>query len=260
MADVEEDAEKKLNAFRELFRGRFTENEAGYLVQKFDFDIRQAASYVFETTPEDLRREIQEEAASWIEVVPRTSEARNGRLSVEIRQFACQACDKAWWRRVPARKLVSKCYGCRVKFDAIPRDREWGYAEFHCNECGHDFRGWAQMGTASPCYHCGAMVTTTSILPPIRGGPGQRGGNRHSCSFCIAGGPCCHPQVRRRFGLPRVVYSSNVHVSSGSTVATFLPQDDLMNDNDFIAYDRLSPIPSDDGSDGGSDDANGGAL
>ncbi|XP_013407023.1 repressor of yield of DENV protein homolog [Lingula anatina] len=116
------------------------------------------------------------------------------------------------------------------------------------------------MGTTSPCYRCGAMVTPTCILPPLRyspgGGPGRRGGNRHSCSCCMNGRPCCHPQVRRRFGLPRVVYSSNVHVSSGSTVATFLPQDDLMNDNDFIAYDRLSPIPSDDGSD---DESGGGS-
>ncbi|XP_013407016.1 repressor of yield of DENV protein homolog [Lingula anatina] len=161
------------NAFRELFRGRFTENEAGYLVQKFDFDIRKAASYVLETTSEDLRREIREKAKSWIEVIPRTREAKEGRISVEIRQFACQACDHSWWRRVPARKLVSKCYRCKVKFDALPRDEEWGYAEFLC-ECGHNFKGWAQMGATCLCYRCGAMVTTTCILPAASLQPRRR--------------------------------------------------------------------------------------
>lgn len=37
---------------------------------------------------------------------------------------------------------VSKCKRCNVRYDAIPRHREWGWAEFACNNinCGHVFR------------------------------------------------------------------------------------------------------------------------
>lgn len=58
-------------------------------------------------------------------------------------------------------------------------------------------------------------------------------------------GQCPHPQARRREGF-KVLVASNVHESTGSTVATFLPQHDLDSVIHEDVYDRLSSINEDD--------------
>ena len=39
-----------------------------------------------------------------------------------------------------------------AKYDALPRDKEYGVAEFVCPSCGHIFRGRGRVSTTSPCY------------------------------------------------------------------------------------------------------------
>ena len=118
---------------------------------------------------------------------------------------------------------------------------------FHC-------RGFGAMGVPSPCYSCRAAVQPTEIHPPTRAiSDRARPRNQHSCyapdCFNRAPGPpvhgtrCVHPQSLRRNHLPKVIVPSSIHISSGSTVATFLPQDDLLENYDVFST-TLSDIPS----------------
>ena len=54
---------------------------------------------------------------------------------------------------------------------------------------------------------------------------------------------CAHPQTRRRLGLSAVIDASQQHDSTGSTVATFLTQDDLTR-GDYL-YNALESIAED---------------
>ncbi|XP_048846676.1 shiftless antiviral inhibitor of ribosomal frameshifting protein homolog isoform X1 [Brienomyrus brachyistius] len=163
-------------------------------------------------------------------------------------QFACQACDFDWWRRVPERKKVSRCRRCKRKYDAVPPDRMWGLAEFQCGNCGRSFRGFGRMDLGSPCYTCRSLVTPTRILPPGRRlvGLGFRRANQHSClaEDCynrqephVPGTECVHPRSRMMNRKPRIVNPSEVHISSGSTVNTCLSQGSLMDLYEILLED-----------------------
>jgi len=251
----------KLCQLRELFSGRFSDEEAAQLLfYKFGGDLQQAASYVLFTEPADLRREMDEENASWTTVCGKAARlkesadggtilrrARRGQIETSARLFACQSCDQFWWMRIPDRKPVSKCRRCKIKYDAIARDREWGRAEFNCTKCNREFSGFCGIWATSPCYRCGDAVRPFCIRPPTRDqGPRRSNNNGHRCNGAGCGGRggvvhgwvegsdheqlpnmCVHPITRRALGLPIVVIPSRSHDSSGSTVDTFLPQGDL---------------------------------
>ena len=129
----------------------------------------------------------------------------------EIRQFACQRCNRAWWKTVRKLKPVSKCRICHTKYDPLPPERQFGIAKFQC-QCGHTFTSRADGTTSCECYSCGAQVRVKNIIPGRRGmqprGPTNR---RHSCSSCHGYDIENCPNYRP------VVHFSTPHDSTGST-------------------------------------------
>ncbi|KAJ8345610.1 hypothetical protein SKAU_G00298030 [Synaphobranchus kaupii] len=175
-------------------------------------------------------------------------EAQQGHTPSEVRQFACQTCDVAWWRRVPERKRVSRCRKCKRKYDPLPLPKMWGFAEFHCPTCQRVFRGFGRMDVGSPCYSCRSLVTPMRILPPRRRqtGLGLKRWNPHSClaEDCynrqephVPGTECVHPRSRLQNHKPRVVNPSPAHVSTGSTVNTCLSQGSILDIDELILED-----------------------
>lgn len=249
---------RKVRNLRELYHGRFTNRQCATLLKHHNWDILATNTFVLDALPGQLREVLSEDDWQLVENVRRNDVLRNlarlNRIGQEIRLYACIDCDNVWWRRVPTRKPVSRCHGCRTKYDPIPREEEWGLGQFRC-VCGHEFKAFAMMDlrllrngytgkSKSLCHKCySALCEPMRILPPekhVRGGKGRRRAPRHSCTA-----PNCYN--RRMPGSPNepIVFvcvhpnswshkvhgdGSARHASSGSTVNTFLPQDDIMPD------------------------------
>lgn len=263
--------------FRELFSGRFSNQEAAALLERFAGDANEAANFVFNAEHRELREIIEGEQAGWqlVEKSKRVkadktilAQVRSGQIETAARLFACQPCDSVWWKRIPTRKAVSKCDRCRRRKDAVPKNKEWGWALFRCDRCNHTFGGYCGIWVPSPCFNCGASVLPYCIQPPSKTQPGrQRQKHTHQCSAPNCPGQnggrrapmpmlnaeglpmtCVHPSTRRLEGKPLVIVPSDDHNSSGSTVDTFLPQEDLGR-----TYEIIIPMPTID-EDGDDDD------
>ena len=144
----------------------------------------------------------------------------------ELREFACAPCDNVWWRVVSTYKLVSRCKECKIRYDALPRELEFGIGLFTCG-CGNDFKSKCTAQTTCPCYNCSALVSKPFIHPKFNRTPGKRTSHRkHYCDKCHGMGRC--PTFKR------VIYPSKPHDSTGSTESTFLSQPDF--DGDDVPY------------------------
>ncbi|KAK7167286.1 hypothetical protein R3I94_001622 [Phoxinus phoxinus] len=218
--------------------------------------------------PDDNDKDITE-LGDRLRVLPLTEEnkrmfdlAQANQIPSVLHQFACESCDRDWWRRVPQRKRVSRCHRCKKKYDPVPADKMWGIAEFNCPNCARAFKGFGRMDGRSPCYSCRSAIFPSKILPPRRRVmiPGPRQRNQHSClaEDCynrmephVPGTECVHPHSRQKNRKPRVVFPSPAHISSGSTVNTCLSQGSLIESIDQLILDDIEE-ESDEDSDSSS--------
>ncbi|XP_071095706.1 shiftless antiviral inhibitor of ribosomal frameshifting protein homolog [Haliotis cracherodii] len=252
--------DKKARQLQELFRGRFSEKEAVAVILDKKGDISAAVDFIMRGSPEQIRKFIHDRDQTLVQELQKDTTIINKHLRsglpCTVRQFGCGPCDNFWWQKVPSRKEVSSCKKCKVKYDPVPRGHEWGWAEFKC-PCGNEFGGFGQMGeTGSPCFKCQRMSFPLKIQPPRKSNR-QRRSTDHACNGAncynagmlgrggFGGGGrgrgwggrgrgnrnprCCHPRSIRASGGKVVLYPSQPHRSTGSTVVTFLTQDDLVS-------------------------------
>ncbi|KAK0052765.1 UPF0515 protein [Biomphalaria pfeifferi] len=171
-----EDKEVRLEAcqLRELFKGRFSQDEMEKVVREMGGKL-QALDFILRVDSGQVSGFLKK-STQYIENLQRDSIHLNevlesGVFDVETskRQFGCKECQRSWWRKVPLRKEVSTCHVCKTRYDAIPRDKEWGWGMFYCDgeNCGEEFQGFAVMGmTKSMCHRCGYYVLVDHIIPP----------------------------------------------------------------------------------------------
>lgn len=142
----------------------------------------------------------------------------------ELREFACEPCDNVWWRVVSTYKLVSRCNKCKIRYDALPREFEFGIGLYTC-ECGKEFKSRCTAQTKCPCFDCNALVSKPFIHPKFNRAATDRPRSRHKhyCDECHGMGRC--PTFKK------VIYPSTPHDSTGSTLSTFLSQLDFDGDD-----------------------------
>jgi len=219
--------------------------------QKFGGDVQQAVGYVMFTEPAELRREMELENSSWSVVCGKAARlresreagtilrrARTGQIDTSARLFACQACDKYWWLRVPDRKTVSKCSRCKVRYDAVPRAKEWGKAQFKCNQCSREFSGFCGIWVSSPCYQCQTPVKPFCITPPSKDPGPRRSNNVHRCNGAECGGCGANSGAADSRGARRDRRSggrgrSNVVLGGGHSVQASLVDTDPGSEADY---------------------------
>ena len=142
----------------------------------------------------------------------------------ELREFACEPCDNVWWRVVSTYKLVSRCKKCKIRYEALPQESEFGIGLFTC-ECGNEFKSKCTAQSNCPCFNCKAFVSKPFIHPKFNRDATYRPRSRykHCCDKCHGMGRC--PTFKK------VIHPSEPHDSTGSTLSTFLSQPDFNGDD-----------------------------
>ncbi|XP_052098197.1 shiftless antiviral inhibitor of ribosomal frameshifting protein homolog [Mytilus californianus] len=298
--------ERMVRELKFLYKGRFNDEEARRIFDHVKWDRERGLKFVSESESSEVRRIIgqSEDTINAIKTDPTIIDLLKNGIKKETRQFACEACDHAWWRKVPMSKEVSKCRKCNKKYDPVPREFEWGWASYDC-KCGHEFSGAGQKNTSAPCYKCERSVDPTGIKPFWRR-RGRKSDNQHCCDApdCTGHDPVRIHDVdpdriyddgtdnsrpvkfsrpvelddvtgqvenlhvrnesvrnvnlqrnpitpRRQSGIStcvspesrvnkkKVVYPSEPHISTGSTIATFLSQSEIASSY----FPSLASIP-----------------
>ncbi|XP_062599627.1 shiftless antiviral inhibitor of ribosomal frameshifting protein homolog isoform X2 [Saccostrea cucullata] len=181
----DDDKLEMITRVRELFHGRFNREEVRRLLDNHNWNQAETVDFVFTNEPSVVTQLIAGKSEKDIVGLQESEllrlNAEKGKIPSRRRQFACEACDNVWWKRVPKRKPVSKCNKCLRKFDPVPEDEEYGWAGFTCS-CGNEFSGYGQKNvTTSKCYKCSSMALATSVRPP-EARKDRKSRSRHSCS------------------------------------------------------------------------------
>ena len=130
----------------------------------------------------------------------KTLQEHDRQTSTEVRQFFCRHCHSTWWRVVPSNKPVSRCNDCHRRYDAIPRGDERRVGRFN-KLCGNVFYRRCNQSYTAVCPQCRAVLSEPHIHPKY---------NKY------------HPAHFNR--LWSFVPRSTLHISTGSTVETWLSQ------------------------------------
>ena len=152
----------------------------------------------------------------------------------ELREFACFRCNHFWWRKVFTTKRVSTCKKCWVKYDALPRDKEFGIGRYICQN-NHTFFKFCHATLSCRCMKCYEIVShphihpehlnrrklkirkpvdpNTELFDPTEEEPHQK----------KAAGDDVSPYERKKKRI-YIFNPSTAHVSTGSTEMTFLTQ------------------------------------
>ena len=88
--------------------------------------------------------------------------------ATQLRQFACPKCNHPWWKHVSRIKPVSTCNSCRIRYDALDRDKEFGIGRFICITCEHTFYAWCDATTLRVCYKCNELTGPPFISPRFK--------------------------------------------------------------------------------------------
>ena len=85
----------------------------------------------------------------------------------ELRQFGCGYCRQSWWRTVLKSKPVSRCRKCQQRYDALPRNKEFGIGRYHCTKpsCGRKFFAKCEATDRLMCRKCKTIVSNPYIHP-----------------------------------------------------------------------------------------------
>ncbi|KAH9488592.1 hypothetical protein Btru_061705 [Bulinus truncatus] len=281
MEQSEEEKKIRLEAkkLRELFNGRFKQDEMEMVVREMG-GLMQALDFLMTVRPDQvsgfLRRSPEFIEKLRLECQDLNAVLESGEAHIEStkRQFACKPCERSWWRKVPLRKEVSKCLKCDKRYEAIPREKEWGWGQFYCDGegCGVDFQGFGVMGmTKSMCHRCGFYIPVDHIIPPNKFSRNKARKTRdtHDCNgvncyrrvnmttvkllkktilpdgtsfFSFLYLPdrravCIHPKSKH-LRPPDAQYRtwSSEHRSTGSTISTFMDQQSVFSGSGSFAY------------------------
>ncbi|XP_059848025.1 shiftless antiviral inhibitor of ribosomal frameshifting protein homolog isoform X1 [Hypanus sabinus] len=186
----EVETEKSTRRLRELFHAKeIPVDKAETLMGRYDNEYDLVAEEIIrlkeqaedadgndpgDSEEDNVDRDLQD-IVERLRTLPLTQEnvrifnlAKRNEVPRVQRQFACVCADRDWWREVPERKQVSRCRECKRRYEPVPRDQEWGIAEYNCSNCNRSFRAYGQMGLPAPCYRCRGVVLPTHIIPRMR--------------------------------------------------------------------------------------------